>query len=93
MAKCTGLDLVLVMRLEVEWLAWPPFSSSLLLSPCLSFLSSCLASSLEVISVFGCVRCELAESFERKMRELLALYSCFLENIFLSLLFLVLAER
>ena len=92
MAKCTGLDLVLVMRLEVEWLAWPP-SSFLLLFPL--FIPSFLLDYPLLWSDFSdfqvCVS-GVGREVREEMREkglLCILFSC---NVSFSLFFPWLAE-
>ena len=82
-----GIDLILVMRLKVGWLAWPPFflpppSSWIIL---LLFLLLIL---LGVFLIFGCVYMWFGRDLESKNGEkwFLAL------EMFLSLFLLVLAE-
>ena len=73
MANLHGIDLILVMRLKVGWLAWLP-SSFLLLSPLLnlSFLLAflLLLRCFQFLVVWGCV---WPRALERKMREVVLL--------------------
>ena len=89
MAKMHGIRLVLVMRLEIELLAWPP-PSSLLFSPLLkpSFLLA-LILLWRYFDFWLCIEGVWPREIERK-REIL--FACFLLSCscyFLSLIFLV----